>query len=222
LEHHGTHPALYRLRRRPSSNNDNDNDSTLLPVLYVYDQYRIPAKEWKPLFAGTNRFPAIVLALIVESNHWNDYVGKANFDGGYTYFASNTFTYGSNPRHWKQLQDRAIADGKWFIPSVGPGYDDERVRPWNGANTKQRTSTEGSYYDTEWEAAIASKSNMISITSFNEWHEGTQIEPAIPKTTFTGTSYTYKDYEGGAGGGPNAYLDRTKQWVERFQQQRIP
>jgi glycoprotein endo-alpha-1,2-mannosidase len=108
-----------------------------------------------------------------------------------------------------------LADGKLFIPSVGPGYDDERVRPWNSANTQHRSK--GSYYDTEWEAAMASKSNMISITSFNEWHEGTQIEPAIPKTT--PTSYTYKDYETTeGGGGPNAYLDRTKQWVERFQQ----
>ena len=25
---------------------------------------------------------------------------------------------------------------------------------------------------------------MVSVTSFNEWHEGTQIEPAVPMRCF--------------------------------------
>jgi len=34
--------------------------------------------------------------------------------------------------------------GRIFIPSIGPGYDDEAVRPWNGENTKDRQT--GQYY----------------------------------------------------------------------------
>ena len=34
------------------------------------------------------------------------------------------------------------------------------------------------YYDNEWKAAIAAHARWVGITSFNEWHEGTQIEPA--------------------------------------------
>jgi hypothetical protein len=30
-------------------------------------------------------------------------------------------------------------------------------------------------------SAINTNPDFIGITSFNEWHEGTQIEPAIPK-----------------------------------------
>jgi hypothetical protein len=119
LEQHRTHPALYQLRRL---NNNNENTPRILTVLYVYDQYRIacPPRNGKA-YLPNKRFPAIFLALIVESFNWNEDVGKANFDGGCTYFACHTFSYGSNPHHWKGLQDRALADGKFFIPSVGLG-----------------------------------------------------------------------------------------------------
>ena len=185
------------------------------------------------------QYDVIVLALIVERNYWNDFVvgggggkGRSNhmdgdsndisnsdhdndngiFDGGYTYFASNTFTYGSNPNHWAQLQMKATKQNKYFIPSVGPGYDDTRVRPWNYQNTKNRQNF--TYYDEEWYSAIyTSNSKYISITSFNEWHEGTQIEPAI-SNKIDGLGYHYKDYE--VEGGPDSYLIRTKYWVERY------
>jgi glycoprotein endo-alpha-1,2-mannosidase len=69
--------------------------------------------------------------------------------------------------------------GKLFVPSVGPGYVDIGIRPWNAMNTKRREG--GRYYDGLWEHAVASHPSAISITSYNEWGEGTQIEPAVPK-----------------------------------------
>ena len=59
-------------------------------------------------------------------------------------------------------------------------------------------------------SAIESKPTTIRITSFNEWHEVTQIEPAIPKTI---ESFTYEDYH------PletNYYLKRTKSCSIKF------
>jgi len=38
----------------------------------------------------------------------------------------------------------------------------------------------GLTYDWMWHAAIAAHADQVTITSFNEWHEGTQIEPAAP------------------------------------------
>jgi hypothetical protein len=52
--------------------------------------------------------------------------------------------------------------------------------------------------------------DAVSITSYNEWGEGTQIEPAKKKVG-------YKDYE--AAGGPNAYLQMTAQLSQQFRSQ---
>jgi hypothetical protein len=65
-----------------------------------------------------------------------------------------------------------------FIASVGPGYNDTRIRPWNGGATGGREG--GRLYERAWRHAIEADADIISITSYNEWGEGTQIEPAIP------------------------------------------
>ena len=31
-----------------------------------------------------------------------------------------------------------------------------------------------------WSSAMEVAAKIVSVTSFNEWHEGTQIEPAVP------------------------------------------
>ncbi|MCK5801618.1 MAG: alpha-mannosidase, partial [Lentisphaeria bacterium] len=95
-----------------------------------------------------------------------------------------------------------------FIPCVGPGYIDTRIRPWNSATTRSRD--DGSYYDRMFKAAMDVEPPLIAITSFNEWHEGTQIEPAVPKTI---EGYTYEDY---APLEPGYYLYRTRFWVDMF------
>lgn len=95
-----------------------------------------------------------------------------------------------------------------FIPSVGPGYIDTRVRPWNSKNTRPRQ--DGRYYKNSLQKALDINPSMISITSFNEWHEGTQIETAVPKAT---DSFTYIDY---GPEGPQCYLNITRQYVSKF------
>ena len=34
---------------------------------------------------------------------------------------------------------------------------------------------EGGYYDTGWRAAVKARAKIVSVTSFNEWGEGTQV-----------------------------------------------
>ena len=53
------------------------------------------------------------------------------FDGFYTYFAANGFSHGSSWKNWRSLAKFAKRNGLLFSPSVGPGYTDVRVRPWN-------------------------------------------------------------------------------------------
>ena len=73
-------------------------------------------------------------------------------------------------------------------------------------STKSRY--EGSYYEKMYTQAVNTDPDFIGITSFNEWHEGTQIEPAMPKQI---PSFTYLDYSGA--GDPDFYLRKTRELI---------
>ncbi|XP_015609754.1 glycoprotein endo-alpha-1,2-mannosidase [Cephus cinctus] len=203
---YGSHPALYRMKRQ--------EDDTVLPVMYIYDSYVFPSTAWRELLSergnltlrGTE-IDAIYIGLLVESQHRN-HIKKSHFDGFYTYFAVNGFSHGSSWKNWKELNKFAIQNKLLFIPSLGPGYIDTQVRPWNSENTRHRRH--GQYYEMAWRNVLNSGANIVSITSFNEWHEGTQIEPAKPASN---KDFTYLDYEPE---GPNFYLNLTKLWVDLF------
>jgi len=56
-----------------------------------------------------------------------------------------------------------------------PGYNDVRIRG-GGGFSKDREG--GAYYERGWQAAIGSQPNWIVVNSFNEWPEGSYIEPS--------------------------------------------
>lgn len=205
LDRYGDHPALYRC-----------SQSGNRPLIYLYDSYLTPAEDWAGLFQAGDKqsirgtkYDAAAIALWVKKNE-QEFMLRGGFDGFYTYFATERFTYGSTPSNWPQLAAWAKEKGLIFIPSVGPGYIDTRIRPWNNANTRARE--DGAYYDRMFESALKSGAPLVSITSFNEWHEGTQIEPAVPKTI---EGYQYEDYGVRS---PIYYLERTLYWIQRWKE----
>ena len=76
----------------------------------------------------------------------------------------------------------------------------------------------GKTYDEMWRAAIAAKPDRVTVTSYNEWHEGTQIEAARrrPKSMYG----SYESYEGAYGrtgrAAEQAYLVRTAYWTKTY------
>jgi len=203
INKYGSHPAFYRYGKDKPR-----------PMFYVYDSYLTPAKQWNTILSPdgpqtirNTKYDSIVIGLWVKENE-QAFMNEGCFDGSYTYFATDGFTYGSTIGNWHGLAEWARQNGKLFIPSVGPGYIDLRIRPWNDVNTRDRQN--GAYYDQEFAAAIAIRPPIISITSFNEWHEGTQIEPAVPKQI---PDFKYLDYTPHE---PEYYLDRTGYWVDRY------
>ena len=93
-------------------------------------------------------------------------------------------------------------------PSVGPGYDGRRA----GESPGGRARRNGQTYDLLWTAALAADPDIVTITSFNEWGEGTQIEPAQAHSG-------YASYDGAWGATGNAadwaYLSRTAYWTTK-------
>ena len=183
-------------------------------MIYVYDSYLTPAEDWARLLApdgeitirGTDS-DAVMIGLWVRQDEGDFFLG-GGFDGFYTYFGSDGFTWGSTSTNWAALADFARQNDLQFVPCAGPGYIDTRIRPWNARTTRSREN--GTYYDRMFQAAIDCRPSRIGITSFNEWHEGTQIEPAVPKTI---PGYKYEDYSPRE---PDFYLERTRYWSNRF------
>ena len=73
--------------------------------------------------------------------------------------------------------------------TVMPGYNDRKTGRGNAFADGREN---GAYYVRSWQAAIGSAPDWVIVTSFNEWPEGTYIEP----------SQAYG----------NLFLDLTAQW----------
>lgn len=184
------------------------------PMVYVYDSYLVPDSEWASLLRpnGTRSIrgtplDSLFIGLWVKESHGRS-LAEVGFDGFYTYFATEDFTWGSTPEHWPEMARFARDKNKLFIPCVGPGYNDLRIRPWNEKNYRGREG--GAYFDRLFERAVAVNPGVIAITSYNEWHEGTQIEPAMP---YRAVGRVYEDYGDLSG---TWYLDRARYWRDKW------
>ena len=166
---------------------------------YVYDSTRFPDEAW----AAALR-PLETVAVFANT----PLAGKARnggFDGAYTYDV-----YLHSGAAFLRMCGQAQRMGLLCAPSVGPGYDAHRAT----GDTRRQSRKRGARYDVMWDRAIRAKPDIVTITSYNEWHEGTQIEPA------RAVGLPYLSYEGAYGltgkAAERAYLDRTATWVKRL------
>jgi glycoprotein endo-alpha-1,2-mannosidase len=165
---------------------------------YVYDADRAPASTWSEALGETDE---------VRVFGHTTLVGRAKasgFDGLYTYDVVSW-----NGTLFRRLCTQAHRAGLLCAPSVGPGFDArlatsvEAVRP----------RLHGATYDRMWKTALKAEADLVTITSYNEWQEGTQIEPA--QNQIGRPSY---DGAWGKHGLPaqRSYLTATAQWTARL------
>ncbi|XP_004011314.2 glycoprotein endo-alpha-1,2-mannosidase [Ovis aries] len=209
IDKYGNHPAFYRYKTK---------NGNALPMFYIYDSYITASQKWANLLTSSGSqsirnspYDALFIALLVDKKHRYGIL-RGGFDGIYTYFATNGFTYGSSYENWAKIKYFCDQFDLMFIPSVGPGYIDTSIRPWNSHNTRNRIN--GKYYETALSAALQAHPSIISITSFNEWHEGTQIERAVPKRTGNIVYLDYRPHK------PSLYLELTRKWSEKYRKER--
>lgn len=208
--HYTKHPAFYKIQHGNIS-----SEKRLLPMIYIYDSYLSEASVWAKVFkpGGSlsvrgQEYDCVAIALLVEHAHMQSAV-DGGFDGVYTYFAADTFSFGSTFSNWGMISKFSENHRLIFIPSFGPGYNDLQVRPWNKITSHDRKN--GVYYREGFKSALKHNSGgFLSITSFNEWGEGTQVEPAVPKQS---TRRTYLDYLPER---PDFYLQLTRQMSEQL------
>ena len=100
---------------------------------------------------------------------------------------------GENFKKWVDM-----AGDKIVCATIIPGYDDHKL-----GRKEPRPITarhDGQTYRAMWEQAIAVNPDWVLITSFNEWHEGSEIEPSVPDG--------------------DTYLKLTKEYAPRFLKRR--
>ncbi|GAB4162711.1 MAG: hypothetical protein Fur005_21530 [Roseiflexaceae bacterium] len=72
--------------------------------------------------------------------------------------------------------NRANGQSRPFVATVMPGYDDLRIRPAPVGHSRDREN--GNYYRGTWQTAIDRRADVVMLTSFNEFKEGSFIEPS--------------------------------------------
>ena len=175
-------------------------------TFYVYRPLDLPVADWAAARAalhadGSTLFAQTALVGLAAAG---------GFDGVYTY---DIVVYGGGT--FARLCAQARAMKLLCAPSVGPGYDARR----GSGDPVVKPRRDGATYDSMWKMAIASGADRVTITSFNEWHEGTQIEPASSSPRRRGR-YRYSTYDGAWGlhgvASEEAYLTRTRYWADVF------
>ena len=174
--------------------------------VYVYRPSDIPAEGWATLR------PSLPLGVrLFAQTALVGWAAAGRFDGVYTY---DVLLYGG----WSfgRLCAQARRAALLCAPSVGPGYVASRAT--GDMRTKARRN--GATYDAMWRAALGARADLVTITSYNEWNEGTQIEPATSDPIRPG----YLTYNGAYGlrgaKAERAYLMRTRFWTRALSSRR--
>ena len=165
---------------------------------YVYRPLDFRAAEWAQL-AST-----LVGVRLFAQTAMVGFARLGGFAGVYTY---DVLQYGGDD--FGRLCGEAHRAGLLCAPSVGPGYDAARAT----GDTRVKPRRHGLTYDAMWSAALRARPDLVTITSYNEWSEGTQIEPAKPEPA----AGAYLSYDGAWGrhgrAASRAYLWRTACWT---------
>ena len=145
----------------------------------------------------------------VRDGSFMQWAQDAHLNGIYTYDPR-----GFGPSDFGGICASAHAHGLACLPSVGPGWNATRATKITAVVSRDN----GNVYDAQWQAALDAQADSVTITSYNEWHEGTQIEPAAAHC-IPSASYCYSDYEGAYGKNgaeaSYAYLARTLDWTTK-------
>ena len=159
LATHTQHPAYLRYQGRP--------------VIFFWRQQRFSVEEWATIRNQVD--PGRVTLWIAEGT---DLAYQSVFDGHHLYSIAWADSPVDQLARWGNQVRSYAADNqaeRLWVATAMPGYDDTRQPR---ANTFAVPRRNGDYYRQTWQGAVASRPDMIIITSFNEWPEGTHLEPS--------------------------------------------
>jgi hypothetical protein len=166
-----------------------------MPVIFVYSvmQGNRSLSFWLNVENGL-RAKGDPVYLIGDLGPYPEYYSDfaEAFDGIHYYFAPNATTasqafdldknmsLGFKGIDWDQaialiMQGKSLTlEDKFVEFTVEPGYDHTKI-----GSTLYLDRRDGQTYEEWWQAALSSNPDGILITTWNEWHEGGEIEPSV-------------------------------------------
>jgi len=166
LEKYSSHPAFLKLDGKP--------------VIFVYGRVmgQVTMSEWPAIITLAQKRSGKDFLLIADG--YQDGYARL-FDGIHVYNICG-WVQDKKVNELRDLSRESFTDavamarkrGRLSCITIIPGYDDTKIRA-PGINA-QRLG--GETYRVLWEEAIAADPDWILITSWNEWHEGSEIEPS--------------------------------------------
>jgi len=188
------------------------------PVIFFADMYRVPDLDGsrpasdQDVATTVTRWAEIRNAVDPGHTMWWIAEGERDgylevFDGLYVYkidHACCPTAYRKAPRwaDWVRGWEHQTGRPKLWVGTVMPGWDDLNSDQAHCADLRvsaqpfARARDDGAYYAQTWEAILPTAPDMILVHSFNEWVEGSYIEPS----THFG----------------DRYIQLTAQWVVQF------
>jgi hypothetical protein len=191
---YGNHPAFYRDLGRP--------------LFYIWAPHVPPTQHFADVFISDGMWQRMLDELRGELGPLLFLAQSTDITRAQLGHFSGLYLYGPffTAEQIANVVSAAHSAGLAVSASVSPGYDDRRAVRDPSRPIIPRD--QGRYYLSMWEAVRAARPDRITITSFNEWHEGTQIEPA--RTGYRGNA-VYSNY---APLGSDYYIQETRLQIQ--------
>ena len=155
---YGSHPSFLRKDGRP--------------VLFFWRQQVFAPSTWAAIRGQVD--PSWGTAWFAEGTtdaYFNAFDGLHLFDISWSASPSTPLQNWAN----RTKVASSVYGPRTYVPTIMPGYDDTAVR-----GTRVRDRQGGVYYQSTMDAALALDPEWaVLLTSWNEWPEGTQIEPSV-------------------------------------------